>query len=400
MRFTNTFLILLVVIAGVSWLNYWLLARWFGFYRGRFIRYSYCLLTVVTLVVMWHGLAKRPLFATYGSDIWLYLIYGVIALVVGQFILLLLQPIIAVFYRLLHSSVSNSKVQSSTQGITRRTFLTRSLAAVPIVALGVSTKGIYEAQAQMAVRHYSLAFPQLPGNLQGFKLGQISDTHLGPYFGLESLDTVIQLMAQQKPDLVVLTGDFADNLSLVRPAIAMLNEFQQAVPYGMYFCYGNHDYFQDVNYVRTEFNKSRIKILKNESTLIVPGVRPFYLMGVDYPWNDNSHKGVYASPAKRQECFTAASSMVPPDAFKILIAHHPDFLFNGFAAHIPLTLAGHTHGGQIVIGGKSILSSYAYMQGLYREQGVYGYVDSGAGHWFPFRLGCPPQISLFTFEQQ
>lgn len=400
MRFTNTFLVLLVVIAGISWLNYWLLSRWFGFYRGRLVRYSYCLLTVATLGVMWHGLAKRPPFATAGSEFYLYLIYGVIAWIVGQLILLLFQPVIAVLYRLLHSRNGNPEAKVPMQGMTRRTFLTRTLAAAPIVALGVSTKGIYEAQAQMVVRHYSLALPQLPENLKDFKLGQISDTHLGPYFSLKSLETAIQLMARQKPDLVVLTGDFADNLSLVRPAIAMLNEFQQSVPYGMYFCYGNHDYFQDVNYIRSEFNKSRIKILQNESALIVPGVRPFFLLGVDYPWNDNSHTGVYASPAKRQEYFAAASRMVPSDSFKILIAHHPDFLFDGFAAHIPLTLAGHTHGGQVVIGGKSILSSYAYMQGLYREQGVYGYVDSGAGHWFPFRLGCPPQISLFTFAQQ
>ena len=121
-------------------------------------------------------------------------------------------------------------------------------------------------------------------------------------------------------------------------------------------------------------------------------------MGVDYPWADLSHNGINVSDSKRQQCFAAANQDVPLSAFKVLIGHHPNVLFDGFAASIPLTLAGHTHGGQVVIGGKTLLSSYHYMRGLYLENGVYGYVSSGAGHWLPFRLGCPPEISVFTLQ--
>jgi predicted MPP superfamily phosphohydrolase len=148
--------------------------------------------------------------------------------------------------------------------------------------------------------------------------------------------------------------------------------------------------------VRAELHNSRIIVLENENVLIVPGQQPFYLLGVDYPWADSSYNGINVSANKRQQYFAAANRNIPINAFKVLIAHHPDCLIDGFAAQIPLTLAGHTHGGQVVIGGKPLLNSYAYMRGLYQENGNYGYVNSGAGQWFPFRLGCPPEISIFT----
>jgi len=138
--------------------------------------------------------------------------------------------------------------------------------------------------------------------------------------------------------------------------------------------------------------------MDNSSKLIIPGQRPFYLMGVDYPWENIARSGINVSDSRRKQFFASANQDVPHDAFKVLIGHHPDIVFDGFDARIPLTLAGHTHGGQVVIAGKSLLSSYHYMRGLYRENGVYGYVSSGAGHWFPFLLGCPPEISVFTLK--
>jgi hypothetical protein len=327
-----------------------------------------------------------------------FLVYGALAWLVGQVILLVLQPVLYVAHRLLKGNKAESTLQtsSSTQGLTRRAFFHNVLAVTPLIAFGISTEGIYEAQSNMVVQRHSLVMPRLPSNLNGFKIGQVSDTHLGPYFDLARLDTAIQLLIQEKPDLVVITGDFADDLNLLKPAIDKFNAIHSSIPYGIYFCYGNHDYFRNFKLVQSELHKSRIIPLENSSTLILPGKRPFYLIGVDYPWEDTSYTGVNVSEHRRQQFFASASQTVPSDAFKVLIAHHPDFLIDGFSAQIPLTLTGHTHGGQVVIGGKSLLSPYTYMRGLYQENGVYGYVSSGAGHWFPFRLGCPAEISVFT----
>jgi predicted MPP superfamily phosphohydrolase len=282
--------------------------------------------------------------------------------------------------------------------LTRRTFLQKALAVVPLAAFGAGGQAVYEAQTALEVVRHTLVIPGLPAKLDGFRIGQISDTHLGPYFSLARLDYALGLMAAEKPDLVVMTGDFADDLSLLKEGAAALAALGAAVPHGVYFCWGNHEYFRDVAFIQMTLERAGIKQLKNAGALIVPGGRPFYLLGVDFPPMDNGRRGFEISPAKRREYFAATTATVPSDAFRVLIAHHPDFLYDGFAAGIPLTLAGHTHGGQVAVGGRPLIAFADYARGLYEENGVVGYVSSGAGHWFPFRFGCPPEISVFTLK--
>lgn len=391
-------LVVLILISFISWLNYRLLARLFHSYRTQVVRSTYFVFSIITIALIGYGWSTRPLFAVPDQDVYHFLVYGTLAWLLGQVILLIFQPFIYVAHRLIteNKQVSTQEKSSMTLAMTRRDFLHNTLAITPLVAFGLSTRGIYEAQTEMIVDRRSLTFPTLPPNLNGLKIAQISDTHLGPYFDLRKLDTVIKLIIEEKPDLLVITGDFVDDLNLLKPALDRINELHPLIPHGIYFCYGNHEYFRNIEFVRAELHKSRIVVLDNKSTLIVPGEKPFYLMGVDYPWANASQRGINVSDSKRQQCFAAASQNIPADAFKVLIAHHPDFLFDGFAAQIPLTLTGHTHGGQVVIRGKSLQSTYAYMRGLYQENGVYGYVNSGTGHWFPFRFGCPPEISIFT----
>jgi len=398
MRFLFTAIFFLAITAFISWLNYRLLSRLFGFYRTRMVKYTYLFFTIATTLVMGYGWGRRPPFVVPDAEAFRFFVYGALAWSFGQLILLGLQPVIFVVHRLLtgNKAADTPSPVSSASTMTRRQFFHGALAATPLIAFGISAKGIYGAQNDMIIQRYSLTMPELPPSLRGFKIGQVSDIHLGPYVDLARLDMVIQLLAQEKPDLVAITGDFADDLTLLKPAIDRFNDLQPSIRHGIYFCMGNHDYFRNAELVRSELNNSRIVLLDNSSKLIVPGQQPFYLMGVDYPWADLALSGINVSTSKRQQYFSAANQDVPLSAFKVLIGHHPDVLFDGFAAKIQLTLAGHTHGGQIVIAGKSLLSSYHYMRGLYRENGVYGYVSSGAGHWFPFRLGCPPEISVFT----
>ena len=108
---------------------------------------------------------------------------------------------------------------------------------------------------------------------------------------------------------------------------------------------------------------------------------------------------------------------VPLDAVKVLLAHHSDFIEQGIAHGIDLTLTGHTHGGQFAIGQTALLPvRYRYMRGFYGAGGALGsieggtvslptrvgdlsplgYVNAGAGSWFPLRVGCPPEITIFT----
>jgi len=398
MGFSYTILIVLTIITFVSWLNYRLLSRLFPFYRIRMVKYSWLLFAAETNLAIVYSLSRHPPFVVPEVEGFRFFVYGALIWLFGQLILLILQPLIYVAHRLLKSNrrADTPETSSSVSGMSRRNFLQRSLAATPLIAFGIGTKGIYEAQTAMVVRRHSLVMPELPHNLSGFKIGQVSDIHLGPYFDLAKLDTVLRLLAKEKPDLVVITGDFTDDLALLKPAIDKFDELQPSIPHGIYFCMGNHDYFHNARLVRAELDSSRIVLMDNIHKLIVPGPRPLYLIGVDYPWADFAHNGIKVDDNKRKQYFSAANQAVPQSAFKVLIGHHPDVLFDGFAARIPLTLAGHTHGGQVIIAGRSLLTPFHYMRGLYSEGGVYGYVSSGVGHWFPFRIGCPPEISVFT----
>jgi len=397
MKINGTILIIVASATFVCWLNYYLLSKFFVFYRGKVSRYMYLSFTVATILTLGYGWSRRPPFVDSEHAVYPFLVYGALAWLVGQIILLVLQPLLAVMHRVLKGGKVKTDARSTLSlAMTRRDFLHSSLAVAPLLSVGMGIKGIYNAQSDMVVQRHSLQFSNLPANLTGLKIIQISDTHLGPYFDLNKLDTVIALIIKEKPDIVVITGDFVDDLNLLTSAIERFNTLQPLIPHGIYFCYGNHEYFRDIEFVRAELKKSRIRVLENQSALIVSGAQPFYLLGVSYPWAGDSRSGINVSASVRQQYFTISNQNIPHNAFKVLVGHHPDILIDGFSAQVPLTLAGHTHGGQVMIGGRSLLASYTYMSGLYQTNGVYGYVSNGTGHWFPFRFGCPPEISVFT----
>ncbi len=399
MRFFTSVFIVLFLFVIISWLNYRLLARLFVFCRTWKVKLAYLALTAVTVltVFLWRF---RPPLPIYEDGTYSYFVYVALAWLVGQFCLILIQPLLFVAARLLPKTAAADEEAAAPAGpgMTRRVFLRQALAAVPLAALGTGAQGVFGAQTELAVVRQAVVVADLPANLDGFRIGQVSDTHVGPYFDLARLDTVLTRLAAEKPDVVVMTGDFIDDLGLLEPAVARLAALQSSVPHGVYFCMGNHEYFRDPGLVRAEMQRRGIKILVDANALIVPGSRPLYLLGVDYPAVYIGRRSLGVSADKREKCFRAAGRGVPPEAVRVLIAHHSDFLFDGFAAKVPLTLAGHTHGGQVVIAGMPLLRFQHYNRGMFRENGVYGYVSSGAGHWMPFRLGCPPEISVFTLR--
>ncbi len=399
MRFFSFSVLLLIITVFIGWLNSRLLARLFPFWRARPVRYGYLLLTAAAVFVMVYFWPRRPSLMFPEGELYLFLVYISLGWLSSQLFLIVLQPLLYVAHRL----AGGRKAVAADGGaaepeMSRRAFLHKALAAVPLVAFGAGGQGVYGAQTDLAVVRHTLVMPDLPANLDGFKIGQLSDTHVGPFFDLARLDQVLGRLAAEKPDLVVMTGDFADDLQLLRPAAKALAAMGAAVPHGVYFCWGNHEYFRDPAFIKAVLEDAGIKILKNASDLIAPGTRPFYLLGADYPPTVGTQRTFKIAADQRAKFFAAANGKVPPGAFRVLIAHHPDFLNNAFDAGVPLTLAGHTHGGQVVIGGKPLLTTADYMRGLYSDKGAYGYVSSGVGHWFPFRFGCPPEVSVFTLR--
>lgn len=387
------FAILVLLPIGVAWLNdvlcRRLLAKRFFMFRSVFWLFS-----LGSLGLILYSRLFRPISNDW-SETFQFFINLSYVWIIGQIFLLLLLSLLLLIMFLTkkyqrHLSRSGSVTKT---GLSRRDFLKIAAGTLPVVAFGLSAEGVYQATEGLTLVRRELVFPDLPESLHHFKIAQISDAHLGPFFMLDKLDEALQLILQEKPQLLVITGDLIDDLSYLEQMMIKLEAVSEFIPYGIYFCWGNHEYFRNKPRIAEAFKDSAVTLLDNSSQLLFSGKRPVYLLGVDYPWSNNKEEEQQVI----QAALARARENVPQEAFSILLAHHPDFLSAAFQARIPLTLSGHTHGGQIALFGHSLLPvQYKYMRGMYQEQGCYGYVSIGAGQWLPFRLGCPAEVAVFT----
>lgn len=395
-------LFILALFVGLTWLGGRILPKWHPIYAVNSVRYGYWLATILAVGILSCSRWLRPAggsagewirYASYAAYIWLFgLLFMLVVLLAGYAVRLLVRKCsrqqtgqVAT-----EPAVGRLPVQP---GLTRRQFLQGAVAAVPAVPLAVTAYGVIGGDTNIIVNRYTLSFPHLPPALDGYSMAQISDTHIGAFFGMDKLDRVLAMVKQEKPQLMAITGDLVDDLDLLSPTIARLTAFHSELPHGIFYCLGNHEYFRDLDRIRQALYASPVNVLENRSQAIGNGL---YLAGVDYPWGRNKAE----QEVKRREFFAQAMRTIPAEAFTVLLAHHPDFFDNAFAANVPLSLAGHTHGGQVSVFGVSLLPvQYRYMRGLFRQNGSYGYVSVGTGHWMPLRIGCPAEVSLFTLKR-
>lgn len=369
-------LIITIICLGV----YYLLKKLLPLFKARLVRYVFLAVTVGAAAI---AFLNRPLFASGLPPIFSYFaVWWLISLLIMLPLLLFWRGLLAV------------SRQTGRQGLSRRDFICKSAAIIPLISVGFSAKGIYDS-SEITVWRHSFSFKDFPKDLAPLKIVQISDTHIGAFFGMDSLERVLSLAIGEQPDVVVITGDLIDDLSLLDMTMERLSRFEALVPYGVYYCWGNHEYFRDQSKIRRAVAHSPLKLLENSSQKISTGERPFYFVGVDYPWAKKAEEMRFV----RKSYLEKGLEGVPEDAFTVLLSHHPDFIEDAFHKGIPLTLAGHTHGGQVNIAEHSLLPvKYKYMRGLYREQDMLGYVSTGAGSWLPFRICCPAEIAVFTLS--
>ncbi len=384
------FLLILAAILGVCALNWFLLRRsscYKGLYgKGRW----YALLSLLALLSVFCSWSVYPRIANLSETLSPLANLAVFWLI-GQLIMLL-------FFLPLAPLLCKSGSATANEGtrISRRRFLQGAAAGAPLLSFGLSGAGVYTAERTMELRRLELAFPGLPPAFDGFKIAQLSDTHVGPYFSQERLAEALRLVEEAKPDLLAITGDFVDDMNLVEASVAQVDAVVEKLPHGACFCWGNHEYFRDLGRIKNALLQSRITLLDNASRRIDKDGAAIYLAGVDYPWSDSK------SAEKTRRIFLHwAIEDIPPQAFTVLLTHHPAFLQEAFAAQLPLSLAGHTHGGQVKLFGKSLFRfGYRYLEGLYSSGASKGYVHTGTGQWLPFRLGIPPQVVLITLRRQ
>ena len=217
----------------------------------------------------------------------------------------------------------------------------------------------------------------------------------GLFFDLDMLQELLERTAKQQVDALVITGDLFDNAGTTIKAAKLVDSYVERFPYGIYYCWGNHEHFRGIALLETALAETRIHNLVNNHALVLQGERPLYIAGVDYPMQREQFQLL-------QEAYTAmAMEDIPSDAVKILLAHHPDFVKTATKYNTDLVLSGHTHGGQLGCLGIPLAPPvFKYMRGWYHEGKTALYVHCGNGSWFPFRLGCPPEIAIFHLKNK
>ncbi|MGD0445739.1 MAG: metallophosphoesterase [Edaphobacter sp.] len=242
-----------------------------------------------------------------------------------------------------------------------------------------------------------IAIANLPDPFHGYRIVQLSDIHLDEYTEPFFLERIVHEVNALAPDLVLVTGDFVTHGSLTfivgRHAIHRCAEILATLSVPLrYACLGNHDVY-DAPAIIAALNAHGIPVLVNQYLPIDRNGARLWLCGVDDP--SGSHPDLDLTiPAK-------------PEAPVILMAHEPDYA-DTVISHprgplVDLMLSGHSHGGQIRLPflGPLVLPPMGekYPEGHYRFNRMQLYVNRGIGTvGLPFRLNCPPEITLITLQ--
>jgi predicted MPP superfamily phosphohydrolase len=303
--------------------------------------------------------------------------------------------LIRVTGRLLQRWFDKSTIEVDEANQSRRRFISRAAAIVPSAAVAGSLAGVGGAflPAEVVLKRFS--FEKLHPALEGLRILHLSDLHLGTYLTLSSFQATIDEAEKLKPDMVVLTGDVADNLRQLAPALRMAEELDPRL--GTYACLGNHEYYRGIPEVVRTFGESGSQLLVNRALTVDAGGATVTIGGVDDP----RFLGA-AGPPFFKRAIDETLEAVGASDFTMLLSHRPGALDYASEVGADLILAGHTHGAQLGLAGRSILEPFypeAYLWGEYRVRNTRLYTSSGLGHWFPFRLGCPPEAPIIELTR-
>ena len=282
----------------------------------------------------------------------------------------------------------------------RRSFLVKSTAlgmSVAVPAGIVSGTGVANAVATPIINAWNVSLPDLPEELEGMRLVQLADLHLGPLSRKKNLAILIENIHDLKPDLVCLCGDLADGSPAWRSANntprGRLAELfgKLSATHGVYACTGNHEYYSDYS--------SWMRIWKAQ------GVRFLHNTAISLPW-----KGANLVLGGLDDQVSGTRGTSPfmgmsndnSHSFRVLLDHRPGSAPVNARTGAQLQLSGHTHGGQCPGLSRVIArANGGFVRGWYEVDGMALYVTVGASLWpgFALRLGVPAEAAFLTLHK-
>jgi predicted MPP superfamily phosphohydrolase len=269
----------------------------------------------------------------------------------------------------------------------RRNFLRAANVAVFAAPAAVIGYGVFIERFQLRLREQTIEIPGLHPDLHNLRVVQLTDIHLSPFLSVRQLDRAIAMANETRAHLALVTGDlitsFRDPLDVCLNHLAALR-----ADAGIFGCMGNHEQFSGAeDFAEQRGARLGISFLRDSAALLKFGQGPLNLAGVDY---QHLHEPYLVGTEK----------LVAPGALNMLMSHNPDVFPVAASKGFQLTVAGHTHGGQVKV---EILRQdlnvarffTPYVDGLYRKGSSSIFVSRGIGTIaLPVRLGATPEVAL------
>lgn len=248
---------------------------------------------------------------------------------------------------------------------------------------------------RLVVRETAINLPAWPAEFKGLRIATISDIHAGaPHINLDKLRQLVEMTNAQQPDLILLAGDFVIQGVIggkaIKPETFAAELKNLKARDGIFATLGNHDWVYNAAQVRQALEAVGIQVLENETVRVEQNGQHLWLTGFSDAWEGNP---------KVIETLKQVTDESPIIAF----THNPD-LFPGIPNRVALTIAGHTHGGQVslpLIGRLVVPLKFGkrYAAGHITEDGKHLFVTTGIGtSIIPVRFGVTPEISLLTIN--
>jgi len=275
----------------------------------------------------------------------------------------------------------------------KRLKLALGLSALVVLLLGLWA--FWLEPASLKVHVVSLQVPRWHVEHVDLKIAILTDLHVGsPHTGLDKLHEVVERTNRESPDLVVVLGDLVINGvvggEFVEPEPIAEELKKLRAPLGVIAVLGNHDWWTDGKRISEALQRAGLSVLENQARRVERSGKSFWVVGIADMWT-------------RKPDIAGSLQQVEDDAPVILITHNPD-IFPEVPARVSLTLAGHTHGGQVnlpLVGRPIVPSKYEqrYAMGHVVEDGRHLFVSGGVGtSIIPVRFRVPPEIVILTLR--
>jgi predicted MPP superfamily phosphohydrolase len=263
-------------------------------------------------------------------------------------------------------------------------------AVVGVVSL-VFIAGMWHARRPLVVS-VDVPIADLHQDLEGFRIVQLSDLHVGPTLKRDFVERIVEQANGLQPDVIALTGDVGDGYpSDVRDELAPLAAL--AATYGKFFVTGNHEYYWDAPGWVREVERLGFSALINAHRVVERGAARLVLAGVTDLSVSRALPGHESDPQ-------AAVAGAPTANVRVLLAHQPKSAYAAREAGFDLQISGHTHGGQYFPFNLLVRFFQPFVAGLHRLETMWLYVSRGTGYWGPpLRLGAPAEITLLRLTR-